>query len=187
MYSHFTSYLGICSTEEGQIHNAATLHVAYPILSIPCLLMPWRLKEPGHQHAWYWPNKPDISISNIKRVNIVIDTVPTDGLAQLDDRTTVMTEFRSHIYTEVALEVFILFNFHPLNPEWKVLKCGITMFDEWILGVSFFILIHCWQSSFSSWLIYGISWFTLVASKWTTVCSNGVAVIDWMAHRGIKL
>ena len=22
--------------------------------SIPCLLMPWRLKSPGHQQAWYW-------------------------------------------------------------------------------------------------------------------------------------
>ena len=22
--------------------------------SIPCLLMPWILKTPGHQHTWYW-------------------------------------------------------------------------------------------------------------------------------------
>ena len=38
------------------------------MLSIPCLLMPWRLKSPGHQQAWYWPNKPEYSISSIRRV-----------------------------------------------------------------------------------------------------------------------
>ena len=35
MYSHFVSYLGFCSTEEDKIHNGATLHVAFPILSMP--------------------------------------------------------------------------------------------------------------------------------------------------------
>ena len=54
---------------EDQIHNEATLHVACPILSIPCLLMPWRLKEPGHQQTWYCPNKPEYSIFSIRRVN----------------------------------------------------------------------------------------------------------------------
>ena len=39
MHSRFVSYLGLCSTEEDQIHKGATLHVAYPILSIPCLLI----------------------------------------------------------------------------------------------------------------------------------------------------
>ena len=37
--------------------------------SIPFLLMPWRLQSPAHQQAWYWPNKPEYSISGIKRVN----------------------------------------------------------------------------------------------------------------------
>ena len=31
--------------------------------------MPWRLKEPQDQQAFYWPNKPEYSISSIKRVN----------------------------------------------------------------------------------------------------------------------
>ena len=35
-----------CSTEN-QIHSGAIQHVAYPILSVPFLLMPWRLKEFG--------------------------------------------------------------------------------------------------------------------------------------------
>ena len=47
MHSHFVSYLGFCSTEEDQIHNRTTLHIPYPILSMPCLLMPWRHTEPG--------------------------------------------------------------------------------------------------------------------------------------------
>ena len=51
MYAHFVSYLGFCLTEEDQIHNGTTLHVANPILLIPCLLMLWWLKEPGHQHS----------------------------------------------------------------------------------------------------------------------------------------
>ena len=72
MYSHFASYLGFHSTEKDQINNEATLYVVYPILSIPCLLMLWRLKEPGHQHAWYWSPKPEYSVSNMRRVNQAI-------------------------------------------------------------------------------------------------------------------
>ena len=60
--------LDFCSTEKEQIHNAATLYVAYSILSIPCLLMPWWLKSPGHQQAWYWPNKLVYSVASITRV-----------------------------------------------------------------------------------------------------------------------
>ena len=43
-----------CPTEKDQIHNGATLHVAYPIVWIPFLLMPWGLKSPGHKQAWYF-------------------------------------------------------------------------------------------------------------------------------------
>ena len=64
------SDLPCCSTED-QIHNIVTLHAAYLILSIPCLLMPWRLKAPGHQRAWYWSNKLQYSMSSIRRVKIV--------------------------------------------------------------------------------------------------------------------
>ena len=59
MYSHFESYLWLHSMEEDQVHNGATLYVAYTILSISWLLMPWWLKEPGHLQAWYWLNKPE--------------------------------------------------------------------------------------------------------------------------------
>ena len=44
---------------------------AYPKLSIPFLLMPWQLKEPGHQQAWYWSNKPEYSVSGIRRVKSI--------------------------------------------------------------------------------------------------------------------
>ena len=52
-----TSYhiLDFFSTEEHQIHNAATLHAAYPMLSIPFLLMPWRQGISRHgidPHTW---------------------------------------------------------------------------------------------------------------------------------------
>ena len=47
MHLHFVSYLRFCPTGEDQIHNGATLHVTYPTLSIPWLLMPWRFEEPG--------------------------------------------------------------------------------------------------------------------------------------------
>ena len=71
MYSHFVSYLGYCSTED-EIHNAATLHVAYLILSIPCLLILRWLQEAVHQQAWYWSPKPEYSISSIRRVKITL-------------------------------------------------------------------------------------------------------------------
>ena len=67
MHSHFVSYLGFFSTKEDQIHNGVTLQAAYPILSISCLLIPWRLKGPGHQQAWNCPNKLEYSVSGIRR------------------------------------------------------------------------------------------------------------------------
>ena len=72
MYSHFVSYLKIYSTEDDQIHSGATQHVAYPILSLPCLLMPWQFKEPRHQQAWYRPQKLEYSISSIRKVNTCV-------------------------------------------------------------------------------------------------------------------
>ena len=72
MCSHFVSYLWFCSTSGDQIHNGASLYVAYPILSIPCLLMPWWRKSPGHQQEVYWPNKPEYSVSSIRRVNDLV-------------------------------------------------------------------------------------------------------------------
>ena len=71
MYSHFLTYLGFCSPEEDQIHYGATLDIACPIPTISCLLMPWRLKEPGHQQAWYWPRKLEYSTSSIRRVKLI--------------------------------------------------------------------------------------------------------------------
>ena len=78
MYSHFISNRGLCSTEEDQIHNGACYlssgtyktHISscYPVLSIPFMLVLWQLKEPGHQQAWYWPNKPEYSVCSIKRI-----------------------------------------------------------------------------------------------------------------------
>ena len=59
VYSHFLSYLGFWSTEEDQIHNGGILPVADATPTILCLLITWRLKEPGHQQALYWPNKPE--------------------------------------------------------------------------------------------------------------------------------
>ena len=42
MHPHFISYLGFYSSEEYRIHNGLALHVAHPILSMSCLLMPSR-------------------------------------------------------------------------------------------------------------------------------------------------
>ena len=66
MYSHFISYLGFYSIEEDQVHSGAALHVVYHVLSIPWLLMPWRLTSPRHQQVWYWPDKLKYSISSIR-------------------------------------------------------------------------------------------------------------------------
>ena len=38
-------------------------------MSIPWLLMPWRLKKPGHQEVRYWPNKAKYFVCSITRVN----------------------------------------------------------------------------------------------------------------------
>ena len=67
---HFVSYLQFSSTEEDQVYNGATLHVAYPILSMPFLLMTWWPEEPGHQQERYWPSKPEYSVFSIRRVKM---------------------------------------------------------------------------------------------------------------------
>ena len=33
--------------------------------------MPWRLEEPVHQQAWYWPPKLEYSASSFRRVNVL--------------------------------------------------------------------------------------------------------------------
>ena len=37
-------------------------------LSIPCPLMPWLLKSPVHQQAWYWLYKMDMSCSRVNSI-----------------------------------------------------------------------------------------------------------------------
>ena len=54
--------------------NSQWSTIVYPILPMQCMLMAWRLKEPGHQLAWYWPNKPEYFVSSIRRVNLFIST-----------------------------------------------------------------------------------------------------------------
>ena len=68
--SRFVPHLGFCSTEDVQIHNGATLYVAYLKLTIPCLLMLWWFLEPGHQQARYWFPRPKYSVSSIRRVKV---------------------------------------------------------------------------------------------------------------------
>ena len=58
--------LGFCSKPNSQ--NWATLQVAYHILSKPCLLMSWQLKEAEHQQIWYWSNRTEYSASSIRQV-----------------------------------------------------------------------------------------------------------------------
>ena len=41
--------------------------------SIPCLLMPWLLKSPGHQQAWYWLCRTD-NMYCCSRLNLKINT-----------------------------------------------------------------------------------------------------------------
>ena len=67
-YSHFESYLEFGLTRVDQINSGTKIHVVCPTLPTPCLLMLWRLQEPEHQQAWYWPPEPGYSISSIRRV-----------------------------------------------------------------------------------------------------------------------
>ena len=60
------NHLGSCRWNT--CHPKARLQPASLFQSIPFLLMPWRLQEPDHQQAWYWPWKPKYSIFSIRRV-----------------------------------------------------------------------------------------------------------------------
>ena len=72
IYSNFMSYLWFFSTEEDQIHIRSTLQGVFSVLSIPCLLMAWWLRELWHQQVWFWPRKLEYSISSIRRVKTVL-------------------------------------------------------------------------------------------------------------------
>ena len=86
MYSQFVSYLGFCSTKENQIHTIATLHVAFPILWIPCLLMPWRLEEPEHhQHGMDQRSRNIQSLASedlisVSQIFLLLQKYPLDQL-----------------------------------------------------------------------------------------------------------
>ena len=53
-YLHFLSFLNTKSAQVAEILPHDWLGPFCPALSIPMLLMTWRLKEPGHQQQWYW-------------------------------------------------------------------------------------------------------------------------------------
>ena len=63
----FQSYLGFGLTRVVEINSGTTTYIVCPKQPISCLLMLWRLQEPGHRHAGYWPPKPIYSVSSIRR------------------------------------------------------------------------------------------------------------------------
>ena len=69
MYSHFESHLGFGLTQVDDINSGTTIHVVSLTQLVTCLLMQWQLWEPMHQQAWYWPPKPEYSVSSIEKVN----------------------------------------------------------------------------------------------------------------------
>ena len=158
MYSRFVSYLRFCSTDGDQIHFGVILHVACPILSIPCLLMPWWLKSPGHQQAWYWPNKPKYSISSIRRVDLYLIHSINIFL------TSLMEEFS-------CIEALL---FCSIRSRCMTANCSSTCFVEGASGTSLAIAANSsWVtgSSLSSgrfWLALRL-WITL---RWWTCSFN---------------
>ena len=63
------SWILLNRTPDSQWSNP-TCRLCYTVNTI--LLMPWLLKSPGHQQAWYWPPNPEYSVSSIRRVNMKI-------------------------------------------------------------------------------------------------------------------
>ena len=68
IFSHFESNLWFGSTQVDEINSGTKIHAVYPTEPISCLLMLWQFKEPGHQQTWYWPTKPEYSVSSIRKV-----------------------------------------------------------------------------------------------------------------------
>ena len=64
-YIHIQNYI----LDLDEIISGTAIHVVCPTQPIRCLPMHWRLYEPAHQPAWYWPLKAKNSVSNIRRVN----------------------------------------------------------------------------------------------------------------------
>ena len=70
-YIHILNHLlDLPSPKVCEINSETTVHAVCPTQPIPCLLMLWRLLEPGHQQEWYWPLKLEYSISNIRWFNM---------------------------------------------------------------------------------------------------------------------
>ena len=129
MSSHFESFHRFSVTPADEIHTGATLHAAYPIKSIPCLLMLWWLQEPGHYQVWYWPNKPEYSVFSIRRVKTQISL------------KLVGTQLISFSYP------IIFFHFFHSDTAmlWKKFKA--TGWLKWMLGTQQLskLEIKCWN------------------------------------------
>ena len=59
LVDHWLQFL-VFNRTKAKNHNRDTLYVAYPIVSIPCLLMSCRLKEPGLLQEQWWPISQNI-------------------------------------------------------------------------------------------------------------------------------
>ena len=78
-------------THDSQCSNA-TCCLSY-LISIPFLLMPWQLKDPEHQQAWYWPNDPEHSISNIRRVDMLWYSLSKELIKKTPHSLPIFCEF----------------------------------------------------------------------------------------------
>ena len=115
----------MCSTEEHQIYNGATLHVDYPMLLILCMLMHRRLK-PGHRQAWYRPNKPECSVYSIIRINAM-----EKGIFHID-------KCLIHFETCTSNSVLIIFTIAVSSQESK-----LTLYEKYCtVEYTIYILIN---------------------------------------------
>ena len=75
VYSLIVSKIGVRSIED-QPHNAATLHIAFPILTIPCYAAP---KVARASAGMVLNDKPEYPVSTIRRVNFHNGIFAIDG------------------------------------------------------------------------------------------------------------
>ena len=104
--------------------------------------MPWWLKEPGHQQAWYWPNKPEYLVSSIRRVNTRQQAVTGTNAALL-----IGTVRNTYQLIFIKMQQFTIYKMHlkMLSVQWQPFCLGIyVLIDNNVFCCSRCDSCHIW-------------------------------------------
>ena len=121
-------YLGFGLTQVDEINFGTTTYVVYPTQPILSLLMPWRLKSPGHQQAWLTPQS--LNIPSPASEELISSSTTQNAHVKLHH----FLWYRICYYMCVKLEIIIHLIYCNIWIEIKWVMKSVHVFDPLALG-----------------------------------------------------